>query len=168
MLLFSSISSLWLYTSVYIPCSYVSDIRTKSHARLSDEMPLVLNDRDQTLGVDLGDKPVGFQLQVNVDFIVWNLLCCHNQAYSLKGQKGESTCILQLDLLQPLTLYNYRYIAKLLLTVHGSTNESFGPAMPGKVKFIIHVGKPSGTYAYGFGAIWEIWGFLLLCSKVMA
>ena len=48
-------------------------------------------DRDLPISVDLGHKPLWFQLQVNVDLVMWNVLCCHYQSHSLdaRGEKRE-------------------------------------------------------------------------------
>lgn len=64
---------------------------TKCHTRFSDEMTIVLYHRYQTVGVNLGEKPVWFLLQVNIHLLVWNLLGCQNKTDSLdNAENGES------------------------------------------------------------------------------
>ena len=44
----------------------------------------MVNDGDQTVRVDLGEVPLRFLLQVNVDLLVRDVLGCHDQSHSLE------------------------------------------------------------------------------------
>lgn len=67
--------------------SEASVMLTKGNARLSDEMTVVVNDRDQTVRVDLRQEPLWLLLQVNVDLLMWDVLGCHQQPHSLDDHR---------------------------------------------------------------------------------